>query len=87
MKYMIEATKNALQQTGVNYNEEIHIFKNNSDLQDYLALFRDSGWEHISGSKNSGTQYFKKSKIVMSPIFSQIFLQKWLDIKDCPICG
>jgi hypothetical protein len=35
-------------------------FKNNSDFEDYLALFRDSGWEHVSGSKHSGTQYFKK---------------------------
>lgn len=35
-------------------------FKNNRDFEDYLALFRDSGWEHISGSKYSGTQYFKR---------------------------
>ncbi len=35
-------------------------FKNNRAFEDYLALFRDSGWEHISGSKYSGTQYFKR---------------------------
>jgi len=34
-------------------------FKNNRDFEDYLALFKDSGWEHISGSKYSGNQYFK----------------------------
>lgn len=50
-----------------NHNNSIikidyHIFKNNSDFQDYLALFGDSGWEHISGNKNSGTQYFRKVK-------------------------
>ncbi len=35
-------------------------FKNNGDFEDYLTLFSDSGWEHIAGSKYSGTQYFKK---------------------------
>lgn len=34
-------------------------FENNRDYEDYLALFKDSGWEHIAGSKYSGTQYFK----------------------------
>lgn len=35
-------------------------FKKNSDFEDYLTLFRDSGWEHITGTKVSGAQYFKK---------------------------
>lgn len=52
---------------------DYHIFKNNSDFQDYLALFRDSGWEHISGSTKSGTQYFKKVKDGdVTDIFSDI---------------
>lgn len=36
-------------------------FKSNYDYRDYLTLFQDSGWEHIAGSRHSGSQYFKKS--------------------------
>lgn len=36
-------------------------FKTNKDFQDYITLFRDSGWEHIAGTKASGNQYFKKA--------------------------
>ena len=35
-------------------------FKSNQDFLDYCALFEDSGWKHIAGTKQSGTQYFKK---------------------------
>ncbi|MFD2445005.1 DUF2812 domain-containing protein [Bacillus sp. CGMCC 1.16607] len=35
-------------------------FKNQADFIDYCTLFEDSGWKHIVGKKNSGTQYFKK---------------------------
>lgn len=35
-------------------------FKTNDDFEDYITLFRDSGWEHIAGTKSSGKQYFKK---------------------------
>lgn len=37
-------------------------FKRRADFQDYRALFHDSGWRHIAGTKNSGAQYFKKSR-------------------------
>ena len=36
-------------------------FKKEQDFLDYLALFEDSGWQHISGTKNIGFQYFKKT--------------------------
>lgn len=36
-------------------------FKRNSEYQDYIALFSDSGWEHIAGTKTSGKQYFKRT--------------------------
>ena len=36
-------------------------FKKEQDFLDYLALFEDSGWQHISGTKKSGSQYFKKT--------------------------
>lgn len=35
-------------------------FKKREDFEDYIALFEDSGWEHIAGTKSSGYQYFKK---------------------------
>jgi len=35
-------------------------FKNQSDFMEYHSLFEDSGWQHISGTKNSGNQYFKQ---------------------------
>lgn len=35
-------------------------FKNAGEFANYRALFEDSGWEHIAGSRYSGTQYFLK---------------------------
>lgn len=35
-------------------------FKRKEDFEDYRMLFRDSGWEHVAGTKSSGTQYFRK---------------------------
>lgn len=47
-------------------------FKNEECFKDYCALFEDSGWLHIAGTKSSGSQYFKK--IIFSTQAS----------KDCP---
>ncbi|WP_198528742.1 DUF2812 domain-containing protein [Acetivibrio clariflavus] len=38
---------------------DFRTFKNNRNFKDYIALIIYSGWEHISGNKYSGTQYFK----------------------------
>lgn len=35
-------------------------FKNKREFEDYRAMFEDSGWRHLAGSKGSGTQYFLK---------------------------
>lgn len=35
-------------------------FKSNNDFQNYIVMFKDFGWEHIAGKRNSGKQYFKK---------------------------
>lgn len=35
-------------------------FKSKDDFQNYITLFKDCGWEHITGTKTSGKQYFKK---------------------------
>ena len=34
-------------------------FKLYKDFADYISMFEDSGWKHISGTKSSGTQYFR----------------------------
>src|SRR5690625_4802509 len=39
---------------------DYRMFKTQNDFLDYCTLFEDSGWKHIAGKKNSGTQYFKK---------------------------
>lgn len=52
---------------------DYRIFKNEADFQDYCALFEDSGWKHIAGTKNSGIQYFKKvDKRASEDIFSDV---------------
>lgn len=35
-------------------------FDKQEDFEDYRALFEDTGWKHVSGTKNSGHQYFRK---------------------------
>lgn len=40
---------------------DYRIFSRQKDFEDYRALFEDSGWEHIAGTKSSGYQYFKKA--------------------------
>lgn len=34
--------------------------KSAKDFSDYCALFEDSGWRHIAGTRHSGMQYFLK---------------------------
>ncbi|KYG31765.1 DUF2812 domain-containing protein [Alkalihalobacillus trypoxylicola] len=41
---------------------DYRVFKKHEDYEDYLALFEDSGWKHISGTYRSGHQYFKQIK-------------------------
>ncbi|KUP04952.1 hypothetical protein Q73_14010 [Bacillus coahuilensis m2-6] len=46
-------------------------FKHREDFEDYIALFEDSGWKHIAGSKRSGVQYFQRvSNEATGDIFS-----------------
>ncbi|MFF2449457.1 DUF2812 domain-containing protein [Neobacillus sp. NPDC058068] len=56
-----------------NIKIDYRIFKKQADFVDYCTLFEDSGWEHLAGTKSSGTQYFKKvSKDADEDIFSDI---------------
>lgn len=53
---------------------DYRIFKSEKDFADYSALFEDSGWQHIAGTKTSGTQYFLKvHEDSTEDIFSDIF--------------
>lgn len=46
-------------------------FKSKKDLEDYILLFEDSGWEHLAGDKSSGKHYFmKKNANATDDIFS-----------------
>ncbi len=48
-------------------------FQRKDDFHDYVALFEDSGWTHLAGTRHSGTQYFMKNKASSSDdIFSDI---------------
>ena len=42
------------------YKIDFRTFKSKNDFLDYCTMFEDCGWEHISGTKSSGKQYFKK---------------------------
>lgn len=57
-----------------NIKIDYRILKSKSDFQDYITLFKDSGWEHIIGTKTSGKQYFKKvDETANDDIFSDTF--------------
>lgn len=46
-------------------------FQKEEDFRDYIALFEDSGWKHISGTKASGMQYFeRRDEMAGEDIFS-----------------
>src|SRR5699024_4134411 len=51
--------------------KEFRRYENKEDFLDDQALFEDSGWKHLAGTKNSGDQYFKKiDEGVIDDIFS-----------------
>jgi hypothetical protein len=45
-------------------------FSKQKDFVDYQLMFEDSGWQHIVGSKSSGTQYFYNTDESDTEIFS-----------------
>lgn len=42
------------------YRIDYRVFNHLNDFQEYCTLFEDSGWKHVWGTKNSGSQYFLK---------------------------
>jgi len=41
---------------------DFRLFKHKKDYLDYIALFEDSGWQHITGYMSIGIHYFKKTR-------------------------
>lgn len=46
----------------LNIKIDYRTFNSIKDFQYYCALFEDSGWQHIAGSRWSGSQYFVKAR-------------------------
>lgn len=70
IKYMFRKTPHNNTNIKIDYRN----FKSKSDFQDYITLFKDSGWEHITGTETSGKQYFKKiDETAGDDIFSDLF--------------
>lgn len=50
---------------------DYRMFGKEDDFKDYIAMFEDSGWKHIAGTKSNGVQYFaQSSEDVDDDIFS-----------------
>lgn len=42
----------------LNYKIDYRVFNDREEFENYIALFEDAGWKHVSGTKRSGVQYF-----------------------------
>lgn len=42
---------------------DFRTFNKQEEFNDYLAMFEDSGWRHIAGSKSNGVQYFEQMNV------------------------
>lgn len=40
------------------YRIDYRTFSNNAQFENYCTLFQDAGWEHVYGTRRSGSQYF-----------------------------
>ncbi|MEI5993124.1 DUF2812 domain-containing protein [Candidatus Enterococcus mansonii] len=58
----------------LNYRIDYQTFKKKSDYINYLTLFEDSGWRHISGNKGSGFHFFlpENNQNATQDIFSDL---------------
>ncbi len=57
----------------LHYRVDYRVFKKKDDFDDYISLFEDSGWNHVYGTCQSGSQYFlPKSQDSTEDIFSDV---------------
>ncbi len=54
--YHFEKVEPKKREIRIDYRE----FGSKKDFENYKAIFEDSGWRHLSGTKSSGSQYFLK---------------------------
>jgi len=54
--YHFEQVEPKKREIRIDYRE----FGSKKDFENYKAIFEDSGWKHLSGTKSSGSQYFLK---------------------------
>jgi hypothetical protein len=56
----------------LSYKVDFRTFSSKSQFEDYLALFHDAGWDHVCGTRSSGSQYFlpRSGKEQTDDIFS-----------------
>lgn len=40
------------------YRIDYRVFSDNAQFESYCTLFQDAGWEHVFGTRRSGSQYF-----------------------------
>ncbi|MED5020411.1 DUF2812 domain-containing protein [Paenibacillus chibensis] len=76
-----------------NFRIDYRSFTSRRDFEDYKALFEDSGWIHVAGTKSSGSQYFKRtgaqgSEDIFSDVDSKAARYKrisdmWLSLACC----
>lgn len=57
--YLFEKVSDTIPVTRIDYRE----FKHKADYHDYLQLFKDTGWQHLTGSQSSGIHYFQQTDI------------------------
>lgn len=46
------------EEKSLKYRIDFRTFKKKQDFEEYILMFRDFGWIHVSGTKKSGSQYF-----------------------------
>ena len=69
----------------LNYRVDYRFFKNQKDLDNYIALFEDAGWQHVWGTTSSGGQYFLPNELMQTLRYFLIANQRQHAIKHCTI--
>lgn len=56
----------------LSYRIDCRTFSDNAQFENYCTLFQDAGWEHVYGTRRSGSQYFLPipGKVQTEDIFS-----------------
>lgn len=69
-----------------NYKIDFRQFSSQGDFDDYLMLFRDSGWEHVYGTKTQDLSTLYRLHPKLKQISSQMPIQKLDGTSACQRC-